>query len=397
MRVLISGAGIAGPTLAYWLIRFGIHPTLVEAAPALRAGGYIVDFWGAGFDVADRMGLLPAIRRTGYVVKEVRVVNGAGTRVAGFPADVFARSTGGRFVSLPRGELSALIFKEIEGRIQTIFGDSVAAIDQTNDVAHVRFDSGAERDFDLVVGADGLHSRVREIAFGPQNAFERFLGYRVAAFESVGYRPRNELIYVMYTKVGQQVARFAMRDDRTMFLFTFADPARHGPEHVDIQGQKAALRRRFAHSGWECDRILDALDRTDELYFDRVSQIRMGTSAASWARGRVTLLGDAVACVSLLAGQGTALAMAAAYILADELRRADGNVAAALARYQQRFGPLVLRKQNAALRLAGAFAPSSAMSMFVRNCLMNLLTVPWVADFVIGRDLTDRLQLDPTS
>ena len=325
MRVLISGAGIAGPTLAYWLARYGLQPTLVEAAPRLRTGGYVIDFWGAGFDIADRMGALPEIRRKGYMMREVRVVNRNGKRVAGFPVDAFSRLTQGRYVSLPRGELAAAIFGKIEGKVETIFGDSVNRIDQTEKYVHVTFERGGARDFDLVVGADGLHSRVRELVFGPESRFEKYLGYKVAAFAVDGYRPRDELVYVMYTEVGQQVGRFAMRGDRTMFLFIFSDDDATGAS--DARAQKALLRKRFGASGWECPQILDALDAADDLYFDRVSQIRMDPQQGLWTRGRATLIGDAAFCVSFLAGQGSALAMVSAYILAGELHRANGDYA----------------------------------------------------------------------
>ena len=231
MRILISGAGIAGPSLAYWLNRYGFTPTLVEKSPALRTGGYIIDFWGAGFDIAERIGLLPEITREGYVVRELRVVNRSGEKVAGFPANVFARSAGGRYISLPRGDLAASIFGKIEGKVETIFGNSVISIEQTEGSVHVAFESGPAREFDLVIGADGLHSKVRELVFGPQSQFEKYLGYQVAAFEVPGYRPRDELVYVMYTQVGQQVARFAMSGDRTMFLLTFAAGAGEAPEY----------------------------------------------------------------------------------------------------------------------------------------------------------------------
>ena len=393
MRVLISGAGIAGPTLAYWLAHYGLEPTVVERAPRLRTGGYVIDFWGLGFDIADRMGLLPEIRRKGYMVREVRIVDRNGKRTAGFPAEAFARLAQGRYVSLPRGDLAASIFGEIEGNVKTIFNNSIAQIEQTADGVHVVFETGPAGDFDLVVGADGLHSQVRKIVFGPQSRFERYLGYQVAAFEARGYRPRDELVYVMYTEVGQQIGRFAMTGDRTMFLFIFADQDTAVSAVGNIQAQKALLRKRFGKSGWECPRILDALDAADELYFDRVSQVRMGTQDGSWTRGRVTLVGDAAFCVSLLAGQGSALAMVAAYILAGELHRAGGDYATAFAQYQNRFAPFVLKKQQVALRFGGTFAPKSKLSMFLRNQVINLLRVPWVADLAVGRDFADKLVL----
>ena len=391
MRILISGAGIAGPTLAYWLARYGIEPTLIEKAPRSRAGGYVIDFWGAGFEIADRMGLVPEIRGKGYEVKELRAVNRDGEKISGFDVNAFTRITKGQYVTVPRVDLAAIIFGQIADKVETIFGSSIARIQQDERCAHVTFESGMERDFDLVIGADGLHSRVRELVFGPQELFEKYLGYKVAAFNVTGYTPRDELVYVLYTEVGQQVGRFTMRGDRTMFLFTFAD--RDAGADGDGPSQKALLRKRFGKSGWECPQILNALDATDDIYFDRVSQIQMGGQSGSWTRGRVSLLGDAAFCVSLLAGQGSALAMVAAYILAGELHRADGNYAEALARYEALFGPFVRQKQTMALRFGGFFAPKSNFGLFMRNQVMKLLNIGWVADMAVGRDLADAITL----
>lgn len=409
MKILISGAGIAGPTLAYWLLQYGFEPTIVESAPRLRTGGYIIDFWGAGFDIAEKMGLLPEITRAGYRLRELRVVDRNGKRIAGFPVSAFFRMTKGRYCSIPRSDLAAFIFQRIEGRFEALFGDSIARIDQTPESVNVTFASGANRTFDLVIGADGLHSRVRELAFGPESQFEKYLGCKAAAFQAEGYEPREELAYVLYTQVGQQVGRFTMRDDRTLFLFTFADENPEIP--AGTAAQKALLRRRFENSGWECPRILDAMDASNDFYIDRVSQIRMealdseraspptesfGAFVASrglWWRDRVALVGDSAFCVSLLAGQGTALSMIAAYILAGELHRSNGNYAEAFARYEHLFGPFVARKQKAALRFAGSFAPKSKFSLFLRNQVFNLLSVPGIADLAIGRDLADKISL----
>ena len=393
MKVLISGAGIAGPTLAYWLARYGFEPTIVEKAPRLRTGGYIIDFWGAGFEIAERMDLLPEITRRGYTIQELRVVDSSGRRVAGFPTNAISEVMGGRFVSLPRGDLAATIFCKIERTVETIFGDSVSRIEQDERRVRVTFERGAEREFDLVIGADGLRSRVREIVFDAEQRFEKYLGYMVAGFQSDGYRPRDELVYLMFTELGQQVMRFSMRDDRTMFLFTFADCEPRGTSANDLELQKALLRARFGKSGWECPQILDQLDSTCDLYFDRVSQIRMDAEPGLWTRGRVTLLGDAASCVSLLAGQGSALAMVAAYFLAGELHRADGDYAKAFASYQALFAPFVRQKQEAALRFRVLFGPKSKAAMFIRNQVMNLVRFPWIARAAFSRDLVDKITL----
>lgn len=386
MRVLISGAGIAGPTLAFWLNHYGFETTIVEKAPKLRTGGYVIDFWGSGFEVAAKMGLLDAIRSKGYLVDEIRVVGHTGRRIAGFPAAAVARVMGGRYVSIPRGDLAAAIFSRINGSVETIFGDTIAGMTETRDGVRVAFANGAERDFDLVVGTDALHSRVSELAFGPESRYEKFLGYKAAAFRIDGYRPRDELVYVMYAKVGRQIARFSLRDDHTMFLCTFADSE---PDYGDAHAQKDLLRRRFSACGWECPAILNALDNVQDFYFDRISQIRMDT----WSRGRVALVGDAAHCVSLLAGQGSALAMAGAYVLAGELHRFGGDYRAAFERYHQLIGRLLRSKQRAATYFAGAFAPNSRFAWWVRNRLFNLLRIGFIADFAVGRDLADGITL----
>jgi 2-polyprenyl-6-methoxyphenol hydroxylase-like FAD-dependent oxidoreductase len=387
MRVLISGAGIAGPCLAYWLQRHGFEPTLVERAPRLRAGGYIIDFWGAGFDVADRMGLVPQILEKGYQVRELRQVDRTGERAAGFAVTALDRITKGRYTSLPRSELAASIFGALGDRVETIFDDSVTRIEDRGHDVQVRFERTPPRAFDLVIGADGLHSQVRRIVFGEEERFERFLGLKVAAFETAGYSPRDELVYVVHREVGQQVGRFSMRDDRTLFLFVFADETPRIP--ADLDGQRTLLRENYSGSGWECPKILDALERAEALYMDRVSQIQM----ERWSQGRVALVGDAAFCVSLLAGQGSALAMVAAYILAGELRRASGDYEVAFAEYQARLLRFIGNKQKAAVKFASFFAPRSRFGMFLGNQVTRLMAIPFVTELAVGREIRDAVEL----
>ncbi len=215
------------------------------------------------------------------------------------------------------------------------------------------------------------------------------LGYTVAAFEVAGYRPRDEGVYVVYALPGLQVARFAMHGDRTMFLFMFADHGIPPSDPRDIAAQKAIVRERFEGRGWECDRILALLDESGDLYFDRVSQIRMDR----WSRGRVVLVGDAAFCVSLLAGQGSALAMTSAYVLAGELARAHGRHDEAFRRYEGLLRPFLAAKQKAAGRFAGAFVPRTQWGLFVRNQVLKAFRIPYISRLAIGRDLGDRLKL----
>lgn len=392
-KVLISGAGIAGPTLAYWLKRYGWQPVIVERAPELRTGGYVIDFWGKGYEIAERMGLLPEALKESYQLEEVRVVNDRGRTVTRIAAEGFSKALEGKYTSLLRGDLAAAIYRSLQGGVETVFGDSIAGIAQDESGVEVELESGQRRNFDLVVGADGLHSRVRRLAFGPQEKFERYLGYKAAVFQLDGYQPRDELVYVMFTEVGQQAARFSMRDGKTMFLLTFIDEQMRRKETEGVEGQKAYLRRRFERSGWECGKILRRMDDAKELYFDRVSQIHMGHEPGSWSRGRVTLVGDAASCVSLLAGQGSSLAMTGAYILAGELKRAGEDYAAAFRKYEERFRPFVEQKQKTALGYASTFAPRSRFQLFVRNRAMSLFGWKPVTKFVVRRGLIDRIEL----
>lgn len=387
--VLIAGAGIAGPTLAFWLARAGFRPTLIEHAPALRAGGYVVDFWGLGYDIAERMGLAAELDRVGYHMREVRVVCERGERVAGFGTRVFGELAGGRYVTLGRSDLSRLIFEKAQTTSEAIFGDQIVLLDERPDGVQVQFERSAARKFDLVIGADGLHSTVRRLAFGPQDRFEAALGYRVGAFETRGYRPRDEEVYVLHCAPGRMLGRFALHDDRTLFLFVFAADPRSFPATLDVAAQKAVLCREFADAAWETPRILDALEGAQDLYFDRVSQIRM----KRWSRGRVTLVGDAAFCVSLMAGQGSSLAMTAAYVLAGELAQAEGRHEPAFSRYEGLLRSFIESKQRGAERFAAAFAPRTRWGLLVRNQVMKAFAIPGLARIMFGRDIADQLRL----
>ncbi len=387
--VLISGIGIAGPTLAYWLHRYGFVPTLVERAPALRTSGYVIDFWGRGYDIAEQMGLLPAIEREGYHIQAARVVDRQGHRVASMRTTAFAQLSDGRYISIGRSDLARLLFETIAPRCEVIFGDSITGLQEAADGVRVAFERGATRRFDLVIGADGLHSAVRQLAFGPQEQYEHYLGYVVAAFAATGFQPREENVYLTHNLPGRNVGRLTLRDNRTLFLLMLAERFDGKPYPHDLDGQKALLRAAFAGAGWDVPQILAALDGCTDLYFDRVSQIRM----EHWTKGRVALIGDAAFCVSLLAGQGSALAMTAAYVLAGELARAQGAYPEAFRRYEALLQPFITRKQRAAERYGAFFVPQSQRGLWLRNLLVNAFRLPGVATLAAGRDLADQLTL----
>jgi len=388
--ILVSGAGIAGPTLGYWLLRRGFTPVLIERAPRFREGGYIIDFWAAGFDVAERMGLIPSLRQVGYNFNRIEFVAKDGKRRSAIGGNSFKRVLGDRFFSIHRGDLAHAIYRSIEGDIDTIFGNSIVGIRQDADCAQVTFAHGVPRAFDLVIGADGLHSVVRSVVFGPQENFESYLGYYAASFIASGYPKRNEHTYLSYAAPSRQISRYGLRDDRTAFLFVFA--SRHPLPAMthDMTAQKQLLCQTFSRDPWnEWREIERRLEACEDLYFDAVSQIVL----PCWSQGRVALVGDAAYCPSLLAGEGAAFAMAGAYILAGELERAPGDYAQAFANYERRFRPFVEGKQKSARAFASSFAPKSPLGLFLRHQVLRLSAIPAVADWIMRRIVTDSFVL----
>jgi len=227
------------------------------------------------------------------------------------------------------------------------------------------------------------------LVFGKDDQFEKYLGYMVAAFAVDGYRPRDEGVYVSYSLPGKQVARFAMRDDRTMFLLVFADHQSQKVSTEDTNAHKDTLRAEFGQAGWECPQILAAMESIDEVYFEHVSQIRMDT----WSQGRVGLVGDAAFCPSLLAGQGAALAMIAAYVLAGELARTGGAPQEAFRRYEHRLYTFIAGKQKSAVDFAGSFAPKTRLGIFFRNQISKAFKLPFIAEIAMGSSLLDCVDL----
>ncbi len=387
MKVAISGAGVAGPAFAHWMLRAGHDVTLIERAPSFRTGGYVVDFWGLGYTIAQKMGIEKEVCAAGYQVQELRSVGVDGRSTARVRVDPIRRATMDRYTSLTRGDLAAAIYRTVEDDIETIYSDSITAIDDQPDRVTVTFEHAATRDFDMVIGADGLHSKVRELVFGPESRYERYLGCQVAACMIDGYRPRDELVYVTHNLPGRQIGRFALDGDRTMVLFIFRSSAPTLP--ADPETCKELLRNQFRDGGWECPQILDALDDVDDVYFDVVSQIRLDR----WSSGRVALIGDAAACVSLLAGEGTGLAMVEAYVLAGELARANGNLAEAFSAYEGRLRSFLEEKQDGATRFISFFATRTNWGIRLRDLAMRAFNIRPIGDLVMTRALRDDIDL----
>jgi 2-polyprenyl-6-methoxyphenol hydroxylase-like FAD-dependent oxidoreductase len=387
MKIAISGAGIAGPTLAYWLRRVGHEPTLIERAPRFRTGGYVIDFWGNGYRVGQRMGLESAIRDAGYQIRSLRSVGSDGGTRASLSADVFRRATDGDFTSVARGDLAAVIYSAVRDDVESIFGDSITTVEQDAGGVCLTFAEGVSREFDLVIGADGLHSNVRKLTLGTDSHAMRYLGCMVSAWVVDGYRPRDEAVYVTYSRPGRSAARFSLRGDRTLFLLVFR--ADEGADPGSVDAQKALLWRMFGDAGWECEAILRTLEGVDDLYFDVVSQVHL----PRWTTGRVALIGDAAACISLLGGEGTGLAMTAAYVLAGELMQSRGDHRQAFAAYEAKLRPFIHQKQLSAKKFISVFATKTELGIAVRHLVMRAMKFHVLGDLLVARSLRDDFAL----
>ncbi|MFI8521369.1 FAD-dependent monooxygenase [Streptomyces sp. NPDC085481] len=373
--VLISGASIAGPALALWLHRYGFAPTVVERAPELRTGGYKVDLRGGAIEICRRMGILDEVRAHSTDMDGGSYVDSRGRTVGELPAEIF----GGREEQddeIMRGDLARILYERTRDDVEYLFGDSIAALDDDGDGVDVTFESGNRRRFDLVVGADGLHSNTRRLVFGDERRFKRHLGAYISIFTAPNrlgltrwetYHARPDKLISVYSTAGEG-AHTAKN------CFVFAAPAELTYDHRDTDAQKRLLADAFAGDDWEIPRLIADSAHADDFYFDSVATIEMDR----WSRGRVVLLGDAAHCTSPASGQGTGLALTGAYVLAGELAAAGGDHAAAFAAYEEVMRPGVELNQRFAASFAKEMTVSSRWKIALRMFMVRTLPkTPW--------------------
>ncbi|WP_328908184.1 FAD-dependent monooxygenase [Streptomyces sp. NBC_00234] len=361
-KVLISGASVAGPALAYWLGRHGFEPAVVELAPALRQGGQAVDFRGeTHLTVLERMGLIPELRRMRTGGSPVRFVDELGRTLLHLPAEF----TGGD-IEVLRGDLAHVLYEHSLPRTEYIFGDSITGLTESSSGVRVDFRHGASRDFDLVIGADGLHSNVRRLAFGPEEDYVSHLGYYAATWQltndfglgegSIGHNAPGRFV-----SVGADHRNPAQAGAFVVFAASELSYDRH-----DVEQQKCLIGNAFSGLGWEVPRLLGTLPQAPDLYFDSISRADVGT----WSAGRVCLVGDA-ACGATIGGMGTGTAVVAAYVLAGELARAQGDHRVAFARYESRLRNYARGCQAGGDRTGKFLAPATAAGIRFRNTVLS--------------------------
>ncbi|WP_433370069.1 FAD-dependent monooxygenase [Streptosporangium sp. CA-115845] len=334
--VLISGASVAGPALAYFLSRHGFTVTVVESAPALRPGGQAIDVRGTALTVAERMGILSDVRRCRTRMNGMSMLDGDGNEL--WRSTEMALSSGrldSDDVELLREDLSLLIHDRTKDDVEYLFGDSITSLTQDERGVRVTFERADARSFDLVVGADGLHSNVRRLAFGPEREFVHHLGTYLSIFSMENYLGLENW-QTWFNDGNTGGAIYPVRDNtelRVNLGFHAEEPVTY--DHRDVEAQKRLVAERYTDARWEVPRLLKAMWDAPDFYFDSMAQVRV----ERWSAGRVTLLGDAGYCASPLSGQGTSLALVGAYVLAAELARSGHE--AAFAAYEERMRPWV--------------------------------------------------------
>ncbi len=341
IRVLVAGASIAGPAVAHWLCRRGAAVTVVEQAAGLRPGGQAVDARGVAKKVIGRMGLDAAVRAVCTDTAGAYTVDAAGNVLETHRAE---ENDGDGYISeieVLRGDFSQVLYDDTRDRVEYIFGDRIAELSQDADGVDVTFASGDRRRFELVIGADGLHSALRTMVFGPREQFVRHLGL-VLAFYTVPNEFGLDRWLIDYQEAGRWAGLRPVRDaTRAIAMLSFPAPG-FDIDHRDVGAQKQLLREQMAGFGWETRRILTHLDDTGDFYLDQVAQVVMDR----WSSGRVGLLGDAAFSASPMSGAGTGLALVGAYLLAGELAAADWDPVAGFAGYEQRMRSYVEDNQE---------------------------------------------------
>jgi|KBSSwiStaDraftv2_1062776.scaffolds.fasta_scaffold248264_2 2-polyprenyl-6-methoxyphenol hydroxylase-like FAD-dependent oxidoreductase len=385
MKVLISGAGPAGLTVAYWLKHYGFTPTIVERAPHLLVGGYKIDVRGAALQVIKQMGIHDAVVAARTDMQGAQLVDKQGKVIERMSGDEFGHRVTGD-LEIVRGTLCEILRGHL-GEVELLFGDTIQGINQSSNNAQVQFTKNGVREFDCVIGADGLHSNVRRIAFGEESRFLRDLGLYLCVYSVPNYLKLDRM-EMQYSELGRIAAIWSSRGDaNAKACFGFAAPTLQIGLH-DRSEQQQALKTVYEGIGWEVPRLMELMPTASDWYFDKAAQINM----PRWSQGRVVLVGDAAYCASPMSGQGTSLALIGAYVLAGELAATSGDCLRAFAEYENAMRPFVEANQALGLRSSKIMlsGKNKSVSGWLLKQFMRIMPGP-VLEWIINRS-TERIR-----
>lgn len=350
-NVLISGAGVAGLTLAYWLKKFGFNTTLIEKHPVLRTGGYKIDIRGAALEILKKMDLHQQVLENRTAIRRAISVDEAGQQVAEMSADFSGSRIEGVDIEIMRCQLCRLL-KESVGEIECLFGEVITALEETSVGINVTFEKSSPRLFDIIIGADGLHSNVRRLGFGPESLFSKEFGVYVAVFSIPNFLKLDTAEIEHFSNQRFLNLYKDKNDSHVTVSLAFSSP-----EPFDLrssQAQKQQICKVFADFGWEMQKILAAMNESQDFYFDSTAQIHM----PAWSKGRIALVGDAAYSPTPMSGQGTSIAIIGAYVLAGELAEAKGDFKKAFQNYESQLRPFIKLNQDLAKTSAAIMSGS---------------------------------------
>jgi 2-polyprenyl-6-methoxyphenol hydroxylase-like FAD-dependent oxidoreductase len=389
-NVLISGAGVAGPALAYWLRQHGFSPTVVERAPALRAGGHAIDIRGSARDLVERMGALEAVLESRIAWRGMAYTNRRGIPTGKLAVELFGmRGNESEQIEILRGDLVRALYDVAQDGVEYLFDDTVTELVEGQDGVKVTFARSAPRVFDLVVGADGVHSRVRALAFGDESRYIR-KSSTYSAFCTVPREFEIDGWDLFYNAPGRRMAavRPGKPGDSKVF-FSFAS-AELDYNRRDIAAQKRIVAEKFADVGWLVPELLEAMTEAEDFAFDSDGEVRMD----SWSSGRTVLVGDA--CASGAAAHGTTMAVVGAYVLAGELKAAGGEHRVAFARYEDSMRPYVEKAQEGPPGGYKMMLPKTSLGIWLRNQSMRAMPhMPWKGLIAKGAAEATEIPLRP--
>ncbi len=346
----------------------------------------MIDFWGAGYTVAEKMGMVDALEKVCYKIPYLEFVDKESKIKGRMNVQAMRKAVDYRHYNLLRTDLAKILYEKVKDNVPFIFDNTIASLKETPEGVSVTFSDGTTAQFDLVIGADGLRSNVRQRMFSEENgSAEHFMGYYVSSF-TIDNDKKKEGLFLSHAANGKQLTLYSVAENKLAAFFIFRQATPLTYDYKSREAQEAVLRNAFQDMEWECPDVLAKIDTAPDFYLDSVSQIKLD----HWSKGRVALVGDAAYCLSLLSGQGSAWAMTGAYTLAGELKMSGGEYQKAFAAYEHRLHEEILRKQRNAQRFAGSFVPGSDAGVFIRNTVSNMMFLPGISQLFIHLFLTDK-------